>query len=470
MPRKKYDRLIVWFRRDLRVEDNLPLHQACLDSDQIIPVFVFDDGILARPDTGAARVIFILDALNVLDKNLQRIGGRLIVRRGPADTELVKACEEYGAQGVYFQEEYEPYGRERDRKAREALEPAGKMFSCFPGLTVVEPAKLLSQAGTPYTVFSPYKRVWFDRPLQSPVGKPSKIAVPQEIGSLKLPSADEIGYRTDQKFDCGGEDAALHLLQRFVKEGLAEYETKRDALSADGTSKLSRHLHFGTISVRKIVDTVRGRPGSEPFIAEIAWRDFYMQILYHFPYVEHGPFKRQFGSIAWDDDQKKFDAWCKGRTGYPVVDAAMRQLNQEAWMHNRARMIVASFLTKDLLINWQKGERYFMQKLVDGDLAANNGGWQWAAGTGTDAQPYFRIFNPEAQGEKFDPNGEYVRRYVPELTKIPNKVIHSPWKLSKKEQEFCGCVLGEDYPLPVVDHATQRIEAIKRYQLVGGQN
>jgi deoxyribodipyrimidine photo-lyase len=294
--------------------------------------------------------------------------------------------------------------------------------------------------------------------------------MPHDIQGETVPSAASLNVNTAQIFECGGEDAATELLNRFVENGVSGYAHQRDLLAKNGTSLLSRHLHFGTISVSKVVDRARRTAGSQVFLSEIAWRDFYFQILFHHPEVEHGAFRSALNNIAWENDEDLFNAWCEGRTGYPIVDAAMRQLNQEAWMHNRARMITASFLTKDLLINWQWGERYFMRKLVDGDLAANNGGWQWSAGTGADAQPFFRIFNPIAQGEKFDPDGEYVRKYVPELKKLPNSVIHSPWKLSALEQQACGCILGKDYPFPLVDHKTQRLRALSLYRAAGEQD
>lgn len=288
--------------------------------------------------------------------------------------------------------------------------------------------------------------------------------MPEGIQSDPLPTAAELKFTTTQKFECGGEDAAHKILHEFVKTKIDEYDTERDILGSDGTSRLSRHLHLGTISPRFIIDTLRraGREsaGRTTFLSELAWHDFYLQILVHFPHVAEGAFRPQYDALEWENDEELFAAWKEGRTGYPIVDAAMRQLNSEAWMHNRGRMIVASFLTKDLLIDWRKGERYFMQQLVDGDLSANNGGWQWAAGTGTDAQPYFRIFNPTSQGEKFDPNGTYVKEWVPELSRVPAKFIHQPWKLSEAEREHFDC---SEYPQPVVDHAIQRGRALALY-------
>ena len=479
MPAKKYKTLIVWFRRDLRLHDNAALHEAIAQAEAVIPLFVFDPAILERADTGAARVAFLVDALGVLDANLQKAGGRLIVRRGRVPDEILKAVDEYGADGVFHHREYEPMGRGRDEAVAKALVDRGKVCEVFSGLSQFEPGEIQSQAGTPYTVFGPYKRQWFERPAEGPLPAPHSITLPQGIKSDPLPTAAELKFATAQKFECGGEDAAHKILHEFVKTKIDTYDTTRDILGEDGTSKLSRHLHLGTLSPRFVIDTVRragkdkpskqsgearaehqAEPGHTTFLSELAWHDFYLQILHHFPHVTEGAFRPQYDALEWENDDELFAAWKEGRTGYPIVDAAMRQMNSEAWMHNRGRMIVASFLTKDLLIDWRWGEAYFMQQLVDGDQAANNGGWQWAAGTGTDAQPYFRIFNPTSQGEKFDPNGTYVKAWIPELARVPAKFIHQPWKLSDAEREHLGCA---EYPKPVVDHSVQRERALAMY-------
>ena len=478
MPEKKYRTLIVWLRRDLRVHDNAALHHACAQAETVVPLFVFDPAILSRDDTGAARVAFLVDALGVLDGNLQKLGGRLIVRQGKVPEQVLKAVDEFEADGVFHQREYEPFGAKRDEAVAAALTERGKAVETFPGLALFEPPEILSQAGTPYTVFSPYKREWFSRPAQGPLPAPRRVPVPEPARSEALPSAKDLTFQTAQTFECGGEDAAQRLLKAFLAK-IERYDRARDILSEDGTSRLSRHLHLGTLSARFVVDAVRkagldqpsgatgeqksehqGEPGHSTFLSEIAWHDFYLQVLSHFPHVATGAFRPQYNAIKWENDETLFTAWKSGKTGYPIVDAAMRQLNSVAWMHNRGRMIVASFLTKDLLIDWRWGEKYFMQQLVDGDQAANNGGWQWAAGTGTDAQPYFRIFNPTSQGEKFDPAGDYVKRWVPELARVPAKFIHAPWKLSEAERDHLG---ASDYPRPVVDHAVQRGRALALY-------
>ena len=469
---KKYKTLIVWMRRDLRVADNAALSAACMQAEQVVPFFVLDKEILSRPDTGQARVLFLRDALNVLHHNLHVRGGRLIVRQGKALEQVLKAVEEFEANGVFFHREYEPYGRQRDDAVLKALKEAGKVGETFKDIVLFEGDEILTQTHSPYTVFTPYKKIWFGKPADPPYPIPAQVSVPRSAHGLTLPLEDDALHpETEQVFECGGENAAQALLKDFVHGGLEEYGTQRDILASDGTSRLSRHLHLGTICVRTVVDAVRHAEhhsrsharseGAMTFLSELAWHDFYMQILYHFPHVADGAFKPVYDKIAWENDETLFRAWREGKTGYPIVDAAMRQLNTEAWMHNRGRMIVASFLTKDLLIDWRWGERYFMEKLVDGDQAANNGGWQWAAGTGTDAQPYFRIFNPTTQGEKFDPEGDYVRRWVPELARVPAAVIHQPWKLSDTERQHLGC---DSYPMPVVDHAAQRVRALEMYR------
>ena len=483
MPSKNYDKkyktLIVWLRRDLRVQDNAALHEACLQAEHVVPLFVFDPDILGREDTGAARVVFLLDALKVLDANLQALGGRLILRRGKAPEEIVRAVDEFGADGVFHQREYEPFGIKRDALVAAAVRERGKAIETFPGLALFEPHEIMSKTGTPYTVFGPYKREWFSRPAAPPVPAPRRVPVPPDVRGDALPSASDLKFQTAQTFACGGEDAAHVLLREFIRAKIGGYDAQRDILAAPGTSLLSRHLHLGTLSPRFVVDAVRraGRDkpsgasagehqpeaGHSTFLSEIAWHDFYLQILSHFPHVADGAFRPQFDALAWENDEVLFAAWKEGRTGYPIVDAAMRQLGAEAWMHNRGRMVVASFLTKDLLIDWRWGEQYFMRLLVDGDQAANNGGWQWAAGTGTDAQPFFRIFNPTSQGEKFDPDGAYVKHWVPELAQVPAKFIHAPWKLSPAEREHLGC---RDYPAPIVDHAAQRARALAMYAQV----
>jgi deoxyribodipyrimidine photo-lyase len=304
---------------------------------------------------------------------------------------------------------------------------------------------------------------------------PTIAPLPASITSQPIPSLAELGFANNQIIPVGGEQAGLALLAAFIQAesgGIGEYASRRDLMAAAGTSRLSAYLRLGCVAPQACLRAALALPPSETtqasietWISELAWRDFYYQILANFPHVLRGAFKQQYDAIAWENNPQLFAAWCAGQTGYPIVDAAMRQLSQEAWMHNRARMVVASFLTKDLLIDWRWGERFFMQMLVDGDLASNNGGWQWAAGTGTDAQPYFRIFNPTSQGQKFDPQGTYIRRYLPELASVADRYIHAPWTMPADEQRRVGVTIGLEYPAPIVDHAVQRERALAIYRM-----
>lgn len=464
MSTKKYKRVVVWFRCDLRVTDNSALCEACEQSDEVIPLFVLDDSILTRDDTGAARVVFLLDALKHLDASLKQLGSQLTIKRGTAGELVSQAAVEWNADAVFVNREYEPHLITRDEAVSARLRGLGIEWNSHSGRVLHEPGDIRTQAGGFYTVFTPYKRVWFDVAAESPRPAPTRVNTPPRVIVSPVPAAASLGISTAQKFECGGELAAVRLLNEFVPSKLARYEVDRDIPAIAGTSLLSRHLHFGTISPRTLLAQVKSRPGAEPFLNEIAWREFYVQVLYNNPHVAKRAFRPEYDNIDWLGDERHFTAWTQGLTGYPIVDAAMRQLREEAWMHNRCRMIVASFLTKDLLLDWHLGERHFMKMLVDGDIASNNGGWQWSAGTGTDAQPYFRVFNPVSQGEKFDPQGDYVRRYVPELKRVPDKFIHKPWMLSGPEQEYVGCRIGRDYPAPIVDHAVQRDVAVNMYR------
>ncbi|MBK9712900.1 MAG: deoxyribodipyrimidine photo-lyase [Kouleothrix sp.] len=498
---------IHWFRRDLRLRDNPALLAALRASaGRVVPVFVLDDAILRAPDTAAARVVFLLDSLRALDQALRDRGSRLIVRRGPPAQRLSELAEQAGAVGLCFNRDYTPFTQDRDQAVHATMAARGVEVRSFKDAVVVEAGELLTKAGTPYTVYTPYRRQWRARvEADGPPPDerlPAFAPVPEQIESLAIPSAGELGFSTHQTIPPGGEQAGLARLAAWSggeqRPGIGGYQTAREHPAIDGTSRLSPYLRFGCVApiacLRTALQTFEGTKDEgrnsnassksaetlplvlghsssvDAWIGELAWRDFYYQILAHFPHVLDGAFRRSYDSLEWENDQRLFEAWRTGQTGYPIVDAAMRQLNAEAWMHNRARMIVASFLTKDLLIDWRQGERYFMQQLVDGDHASNNGGWQWAAGTGTDAQPYFRIFNPTSQGQKFDARGDYVRRYVPELAGVPERYIHTPWSLPAAEQRRIGVVIGRDYPEPVVDHATQRAQALALYRRARAQD
>ena len=471
---------IVWFRRGVRVRDNRALTDAVNAAQSVVPVFILDPTILTHPTTAPVRARFLFESLQSLDAELRALGGRLIMRHGQPVEELKRLVHETGATALYFGREYEPYGRERDDAVVAAMGKIGVAVMQTDDHLLTEPGDVMSKAGTPYTVFTPYKRVWFEQSGDTPVAAPERIMMPERLHSEAIPEVpatvgvpqDHAGFAPEVVVH-GGEAEGAKWLQKFVDGCVGEYEKERNFPAHEGTSRLSAYLRSGVLSPRQVASAVRKRRDTSPakigmgantFLSELAWRDFYYQILFHFPHVAKGAFKPAYDAVPWQNDDALFAAWCDGRTGYPIVDAGIRQMNAQGWMHNRLRMITASFLCKDLLCDWRLGEKIFMQRLVDGDQAPNNGGWQWAAGTGTDAQPFFRIFNPQSQGEKFDETGAFVRRWCPELAKIPTKYIHKPWELTEREQDVVGCVLGRDYPKPVVDHKTQREKALQIYR------
>jgi deoxyribodipyrimidine photo-lyase len=398
----------------------------------------------------------------------------LIIRAGKSEEILPQLCRETGAQAVFANKRYEPYAQKRDERIVGKLNQAGYGFELFKDAVIWEEQEILTQAGKPYTVFTPYSKAWKLRPIPPPRPRLPTMSPPflkSEIRSEPLPrSADEVGFPLSQTIPPAGERAARESLRRFLDGPVYRYGIDRNFPAVDGTSNLSPHLRAGTIGIRTVIselDKARAKanatqtPGCDVFLNELIWREFYLQVLHNFPHVIKGAFRPEYDRLEWSDNRSHFDAWCAGLTGYPIVDAAMRCLNATGTMHNRLRMIVAMFLTKDLMINWQWGERHFMQKLVDGDMAANNGGWQWSAGTGTDAAPYFRIFNPVSQGEKFDPKGEFVRRWIPELAAYPDEGIHQPWEnpllLSRSK-----------YPERMVNHDEQRQKCLAMFKAVKG--
>ena len=462
---------VWWIRRDLRLGDNEALATAIARSDPdtdsgaaVVPVFVVD-ARLARATAhrdAANRRAFLWAGLRALDDALRARGSRLVVRHGSPVDVLPAVCQEARAASVVAEADWSPYARRRDAALRHVvpLELVG-------GPTLRHPAEVVKPDGTPYTVFSAFKRTWLALPLPVRAAVfpiPGRLPpVPDAVRSEPIPDAPT------PAFFPAGEDEARRRLTRFAvgaEAPIARYRTERDRVDLDGTSALSPYLRFGMLSAREAVIAAREHPpspGAETWLSELVWREFYLAILFHFPFVLARAFDARLRGIAWRDAPDDLRAWQEGRTGYPIVDAAMRQLVATGWMHNRARMIVASFLTKDLLIDWRAGEAWFLRHLVDGDPAANNGGWQWTAGVGTDAAPYFRIFNPILQGRKCDPEGAYVRRWVPELGRVPGAAIHEPWRLSPVEQAAAGCVVSRDYPVRIVDHDVARGRALAAY-------
>jgi len=460
-----------WVRRDLRLTDNQALAAALAHADQVIPVFILDPTLLGAPDAGEKRVAFLFDGLRVLDADLRARGSRLIVRRGDSADELTALLAESGADAVFAEEDYRPYTQRRDARVAETL-PLHRVG----GLTIHPPGAVLKADGTPYTVFTPFSHRWKDLPpphAREILPAPARIATSPDVQSLSIPEEPALPSTVPVR---PGEAEAQRRLSAFASDRhmyIYRYAELRDRLDLDGTSHLSPYLRFGMLSARQAVVAARtamevapdaqSRKGTGTWINELIWREFFQGILYHFPHVLEQSFRTDLRAIRWENDETAFVAWREGRTGYPVVDAGMRQLAEIGWMHNRARMIVASFLVKDLLIDWRWGEQHFMQHLVDGDPAANNGGWQWTAGTGTDAAPYFRVFNPVLQAKKHDPQGVYVRRWVPELARVPDRFIREPWKMPSDVQRESGCVIKRDYPPPIIDHAWARQRALAAY-------
>ncbi len=442
---------IHWFRADLRLHDNSALDAACREADVVVPVFIFDPLILKAPDTGAPIVGFMLECLGALESDVREAGGRLIFRHGPVEREMETLVREIGATALFFNRDYEPMARKRDASVSKMAQALGVEVRSFKDGVLHEPDEILKDDGTPYKVYTPYSHAWRRRSLAE---MRPKARFPQAAGfkppaSLPLPTARELGFAVEIPLPQSGEEAARDRLRKFCAQDVHGYAVQRDFPAQGATSHLSPDLRLGTVSPRTVVaaaeEAAKKHPAArrhvDTFVGELIWRDFYRQILWHFPHVAKGCFRPEFDALQWENDERLFRAWCEGRTGYPIVDAGMRQLNRTGWMHNRVRMITAMFLTKDLLVTWQWGERYFMQKLLDADLASNNGGWQWSAGTGTDAQPWFRIFNPITQAQKFDPEGRYIQHHVPEINLL-------------------------NYPAPIVDHAAQRLKTLAMFKRV----
>jgi deoxyribodipyrimidine photo-lyase len=450
-------RIIHWFRRDLRLHDNTALRAALDAAPEVIPVYILSDWRAQHAWTGAPRQEFLCGSLAVLARNLEKLGGRLIIRQGAADEALAALVKETGAEAIYFNRDPDPFGRKMEERVAAAC---GVKVESFKDIAIHERDEVLTGQGAPFRVFTPYARAWRKLPKPQFHGAPQKIQTPAKIASLELPTLKTWGLKTGAEIIEPGEDAARRRMETFLKGPIARYKDLRDIPSASGTSRLSQDLRYGLLSPRELCARAMAHgegEGVHTYVNELIWREFYMQVLWHWPQVLEADFNPDYQNVQWFEPGSDFDAWKEGRTGFPIVDAAMRQLNATGYMHNRLRMIVAMFLTKDLHLHWRLGESYFMRHLVDGEIASNNGGWQWSAGTGADAAPYFRIQNPWTQSARFDPKGEFIKQWVPELRDThPAALAIAPAP---------GMRICAGYPRPIVDHAHERETALKLFKM-----
>ena len=490
---KKYASGLMWFRRDLRADDNAALYHALRQCERVWCAFVFDtdilDPLLAAGLKADRRVEFIHESLLDLDEQLRTLGRAngvegvgLVVRHGRAAEEIPRLAASLGVQAVFSNHDDEPAALQRDARVLGTLAHKGIVLHGYKDQVVFERHEVVTQNSRPFSVFTPYKNAWLrkvdDFYLKAyPVERHAAALAPCKPGhGPGVPALADLGFEASNLRALHirtGSRGARGLLEDFLLR-IGHYQQARDFPAVKGPSYLSVHLRFGTISIRQLAGLaypmhLQGMAGASTWLSELIWRDFYHQILANHPQVVDQAFKPEYDAIRWEHGkhaEELFAAWCEGRTGYPLVDAAMHQLNQTGYMHNRLRMVVASFLCKDLGLDWRRGERYFAERLIDFDLAANNGGWQWAASSGCDAQPYFRIFNPVSQSEKFDPAGKFIRRYLPQLSGLSGPALHAPWKAAPMELQAAGIVLGQDYPLPIVDHAQAREKTLERYAVV----
>jgi deoxyribodipyrimidine photo-lyase len=475
---------LVWFRLDLRLKDHPAFHAAIERGGPVVPVFVWAPEEETPWEPGAASRWWLHHSLSALDGSMRSIGARLIIRRGPTSAALLAVAKEVGAEAVFWNDRYEPAVVSLEATVAAVMREAGLEVSRFNGRLFNEPWAIKNKSGRPFQVFTPYwKRCMMALDPALPLRAPRSFAVPvrwprsESIESLELEPAGGWASKLGASWQ-PGEVGAGGRLREFVKGGVTRYGEERNRPDRGGTSRLSPHLHFGEISPRQVWHALKREAGRRkveesewrtwPFLVELGWREFAHQLLYHFPRTTDEPLREEYGRFPWRQDPEWLRAWQRGRTGYPFVDAGMRELWGTGWMHNRVRMVVGSFLVKDLLLDWREGARWFWDTLVDADLAQNTMGWQWTAGCGADAAQFFRIFNPNGQGERFDPRGDYVRRWVPELGRLPVEWIHRPHEAPGEVLARAGVELGRTYPWPIVRHAIAReaaLEALSRVRL-----
>lgn len=468
--------IVVWFRQDLRLSDLPALEAAASAGAQVVPLYIFDE---RDPwALGGASRWWLHHSLAALASSIAERGGELILRSGNAEEQLKDVCESVGATTVHCSRRYEPASAALEQTLHKSLDSSGIRLRRFPGSLLHEPGSVLTGGGLPYKVFTPFWRACRRQAVPSPVSSTEvdwlRGAPSEELGDWNLLPSKPDWASGWTKIWTPGEAGAQARLEKFLGGDVAQYGKNRDLPAVEGTSRLSPHLHFGEISPRQVwwrceahvQNAGAATAGIEKFQSELGWREFSYHLLHYFPHIPEAPFNERFGVFPWQSNREHLLAWQRGQTGYPIVDAGMRELWETGYMHNRVRMIVASFLCKHLRIDWRQGEAWFWDTLVDADLASNSCSWQWVAGSGADAAPYFRIFNPMTQGEKFDKQGEYVRRWVPELSAVPDKYLHQPWEAPDEILEAAGVELGATYPQPIVDHREARAEALGAYEVV----
>lgn len=455
--------VICWFRRDLRVDDNPALYHAVATGRPVVPIFIVDEELISHIPSDGAVFDFQAECLLELSRSLERLGGNLTIRRGNIRKVFADVVRQTYPVAVYFNRDFEPAAVERDNSISEFLKAGGIEVKPFDDVVIHTPDELKTAEGKPYAVFTPYARKWKQLPKPRPIGQPGAFRSPGPV-SDRIPTGRSVGrpVKIWSPAARGGESEANDRWRFFLKGALTEYAVSRDFPGRMGTSMMSPYLRFGCISPLKMYSDLRNiRAGATPetqeaidkYLDELVWREFYISVLHHFPFTAYRNYRREFDNLNWSFDEKNFESWKEGRTGFPLVDAGMRQLNATGWMHNRVRMVVASFLTKDLLTDWRQGEEYFASMLLDIEKASNVGGWQWSASAGVDPRP-LRIFNPVLQSERFDEAGNYIRKWIPELAKVPDKFIHEPVKMTPAMQKDIGLIIGRDYPEPIVDHRT----------------
>lgn len=472
------DLILFWHRRDLRLSDNLGLSAARDRSSKIVGVFCLDPGLLKKQDVAPGRVTYMIGCLEELQNRYGKAGGQLLILKGDPCQKIPALAKALNATAVYWNRDVEPYSRERDTAVAKALKDEGiEIHTTFWDQLMHAPGEVMTGSSDPYKVYTPFWRNWHNKAKADPLSAPEELEAlsakeletAEKAGITDLPGAQDLGFDWQGGFPVEpGEWAAQIRLEEFCQDdrAIATYDQQRNFPFDDGTSRLSAALKFGAIGIRTVWAAAQDaynrsrsdevRNNIKTWQQELAWREFYQHVMYFFPELSEGPYRDQYKDFPWLNHEDEFQAWCEGRTGYPIVDAAMRQLNETGWMHNRCRMIVASFLTKDLIINWQWGEKYFMQRLVDGDLSANNGGWQWSASSGMDPKP-LRIFNPASQAQKYDPEGEYIRLWVPELRHLETQWLVSG-KIPPEECDRAG------YPRPIVDHQERQALFKEKYK------